>query len=484
MSAKDLPPPEANVPLPLPILRRHATALVALLACAAILLMPALTRAQESSRSAASIQISFLPPPLEHATYSLGIYDAKNGALVRHLQEFAPEGAFTVGLNGLITNWDGKDGHDKLLPPGKYVARGYAVGPMKVEGEAILGNDWAATDKSFRPIFIDAIGCAPEDDDLIVSAQVPHYTDVVRFSGKDGRLLWRHMLPTGDDVNHPGPPVPSTQSTLVLFGGDVLIGVGGRPSFAINAADGKGSLRRAPETGMSSEQMRGVSVPGKDGTTWKVEGGELHQLSASGEVLRSLVPAEGEPRCVKVAASTANDKLYLLERLPSANWERVRGLSWVESKEENGKKISTWQTFFERNIGPPSAALGLGNPLPVLGDWRSAEIEVTLVANPLSPPDEHTQAKLVALCDGAGTYLATSDGLRLRQISQKYNLRTIKLTKGEAADSLRFFQSDGAAWDEFSIKGVKEMMAFDAGEFELTATGEKPAEKAAEPLDP
>ena len=46
------------------------------------------------------------------------------------------------------------------------------------------------------------------------------------------------------------------------------------------------------------------------------------------------------------------------------------------------------------------------------------------------------------------------------------------------------FQNDGAAWDEFSIEGVKNMMAFDAGEIDMTADGEKThPEKAAEPPD-
>ena len=443
----------------------------------------ALTIGLAQGQDAKKVPISFLPPPLEDATYSLGIYDVKTGQLVRRLQEFAPEGAFTVGLNGLITNWDGKDDDGKPAPPSRYAARGYAVGPMKVEGKAILGNDWAATDESFRPIFVESIGCVPEDDDLIVAAQVPHHTFAVRFSGKDGHLLWLHGLPTsGDNVDHPGPPRPSPQSTLVFFGGHVLIGWGGRPQFVLNTADGKELLMHPPETGLDTEQMRGVAVPGKDGTTWKIEGGELHQTSATGEVLRSLVPVKGEPRCVKVAASTTSDKLYILERLPAANWERVRGLSWIASKEEDGKKISTWRTFFERNIGPPDAALGLGSPLSL--DESSSMVEVSLVTNPLLAPGEHPSARLTAVHDGIGSYLATVDGLRLRQIGKSYYLRAVKLTKGEVADSLAFFQSDGAAWDEFSIEGAKNIMAFDAGEFDLTATGEKPADtKTAEPPD-
>ena len=428
------------------------------------------------------VPISFLPPPLENATYSLGIYDTKSGELVRRLQESAPKSAFTVGLNGLITSWDGRDDEGKAVAPGRYAARGYAVGPLKVEGVAVLGNDWAATDAAFRPIFINAIACSEEGDDLIVSAQVPFWVDVARFSDADGHLVWQRRLQTGGDMDHPGPPIPSPLSTLAVTEGDVLIGIGGLPHFAINAADGRGPLQRAPETNMSPERLRGVAVPGKDGTTWKIEDGELRQFSSTDDMLRRLVPAEGEPRCEKVAASTTSDKLYILERFPNAKWERVRGLSWVESKEEDGKRISTWQTFFERNIRPPDAKLGLGNVVSAVNN-TSTEVEVILAENPLAP-GKHERANVIAACDPVGSYLATSEGLRLRQISKASYLRAVKLVKGNAADSLAFYQSDGAAWDEFSIEGVKNMMEFDAGEFEMTVNGEKThAEKAAEPPD-
>ena len=65
--------------------------------------------------------------------------------------------------------------------------------------------------------------------------------------------------------------------------------------------------------------------------------------------------------------------------------------------------------------------------------------------------------------------------------ASRANLRAVKLAKNKGAAGLLFYQGDGAAWDEFTVEGAREMMSFDAGEFELTATGEKPAEKPAEP---
>ncbi len=84
----------------------------------------------------------------------------------------------------------------------------------------------------------------------------------------------------------------------------------------------------------------------------------------------------------------------------------------------------------------------------------------------------------------AGSYLRPGDGLRLRRISQRLQCVKVRVDKGKVARCLTFSRTDGAAWDEFSIEGVKNMMAFDAGEIDMTADGEKThPEKAAEPPD-
>jgi hypothetical protein len=78
-----------------------------------------------------SVRISFVPPPLE-GKISLGIYDAK-GKLVRVLHQEADLTEFKIGADALVTQWDGKNDNDEDLPSGKYHARGYLVGPLKVE---------------------------------------------------------------------------------------------------------------------------------------------------------------------------------------------------------------------------------------------------------------------------------------------------------------------------------------------------------------
>ena len=80
---------------------------------------------------ARSVRISFLPPPLE-GTISLGVYD-HSGKLVRVLAEEVQVGDLEIGADGLIVKWNGKSDHGEDMPSGKYHARGYLVGHLKVE---------------------------------------------------------------------------------------------------------------------------------------------------------------------------------------------------------------------------------------------------------------------------------------------------------------------------------------------------------------
>ncbi len=419
--------------------------------------MPGAIMGQERAK----IAISFLPPPLETATYSLGIYEAKTHKLVRHLYEFAPASVFTTGLNGFITSWDGKDDSGKAVPSGRYDARGYAVGELKVEGKAILGNEWAGDDESLRIKHIAAIAMLPEDLGLVIVADGANgHSQVACFNGADSALRWYKDVPTN------ASPAPVANPVFLAVVSDTLIVNDGKVMTGLRLSDGS-----RVGFDLSFQPPSTQQSAGKDGTVWKIEEGVLGQYSAQGDRLRSLAPKDDEPVPVAVAASKTADRLYLLEE--SKDVQRVRGLSWKETTKEGDKAVSTWTTFFENSIHSAFMPAGPDNtPL-------TAQTEITLVENPLAP-GKPERLKLSATFDAKGSYL-TADGLRLRQISQRPNLRAVKLAKNKAANALTLYQYDGAAWDEFSIEGAHEMMSFDAGEIELTATGEKPSEKATEP---
>jgi hypothetical protein len=84
-----------------------------------------------SALPARSVRVSFVPPPME-GTISLGIYDT-TGKLVRVLHQEAQLNDFTIGADALVTQWNGKNDAGEDLPAGKYRARGYLVGALKVE---------------------------------------------------------------------------------------------------------------------------------------------------------------------------------------------------------------------------------------------------------------------------------------------------------------------------------------------------------------
>jgi hypothetical protein len=89
---------------------------------------PSATTSAPPSRT---VSLRFVPPPME-GTISLGIWDS-NDKLVRVLHREAKIDKFTVEENSLSTTWDGKNDVGEDLPLGKYRARGYLVGKLKIE---------------------------------------------------------------------------------------------------------------------------------------------------------------------------------------------------------------------------------------------------------------------------------------------------------------------------------------------------------------
>ena len=84
-----------------------------------------------SASGSRNVQLRFVPPPME-GTISLGIFDS-NDKLVRVLHRESKVDNFTIDENSLKTTWDGKNDAGEDLPTGKYRARGYAVGRLKVD---------------------------------------------------------------------------------------------------------------------------------------------------------------------------------------------------------------------------------------------------------------------------------------------------------------------------------------------------------------
>lgn len=124
--------------------------------------------------------------PEREGRISLGVFDS-GGKLVRTLFVGAVEKDFKIGLNGLITTWDGKNDDGKALASGKYRVRGYVVGnEVKAEGEAYHFNDWIEGDDSPEISGIGAV-VSGEKENFLLFGFKPAREKV----GSAEAMLWR-----------------------------------------------------------------------------------------------------------------------------------------------------------------------------------------------------------------------------------------------------------------------------------------------------
>lgn len=396
--------------------RRGAADQAATWAVALLVIWAAQAGAQDASPSAGapattSTRISFLPPPLE-GTISLGIYDS-SGKLVRVLHREAQLEQFEIGSDALVTTWNGRDDRGEQLPPGRYHARGYAVGDVQVDGVGFYFNDWVTDQDS------------------------PRIRRVTRLWFRDGKLVLEADVL---DAKADGRGVRFTCDE----GGNITDPYSG--SIPAHAADGE--------------------HPGKDGTTWVIDHSgsgaqpEVKQFSPAKELLRRLAIGPLDPQPTAIAASDAIERVYLLEENDAL--QRVRALALLAT----GEAVSDWKVAFEKQIVKHNDfAIANGKPVVTGGTRPSERMTVKLAPNPLKN-DARETLELVTAFDSDGSYLTTADGLPLTSISETPQLaRVVLAPNGEKSTDV--FQDNEAVVEQFRITGLDQMMAFDCGDFEL-----------------
>ncbi|MFN2477436.1 MAG: hypothetical protein ABR526_13995, partial [Chthoniobacterales bacterium] len=223
----------------------------------ALVVATAVAGAQEPSPTAAlatrNVRISFLPPPLE-GTISLGIYDG-SGKLVRVLHRESDVEELEVGSDALITHWDGNDDAGKPLPPGKYHARGFAVGELAVEGIGFYFNDWISDERPERVEKICAIAAGA--DGVMVSARLKSSATEMLICDNNGKIVATR--------EESGPSSCDDNAAPIEAGASI------------------------------------ATASGKDHTRWAIErsvdgGSEVKQYSATKELLRRLAIPANEPQ--------------------------------------------------------------------------------------------------------------------------------------------------------------------------------------------
>jgi hypothetical protein len=374
---------------------------------------------------ARNIRVSFVPPPLD-GTISLGIYDAK-GKLVRTLFREADINEFTIGNDALSTTWDGKDDAGQDLPPGKYTGHGFIVGDLKIEGVGFFFNDW------------------------IVTPDGPRFSKIHSLAMQDTNLM------LAVDLIPPGP-------------GHVLYDVATQSISLKDTDSDKATAPVSPSAAPGTDPV--MSVAGRDGSRWVIDriesnAVEVKQYSSSGELIRRLPVVPNQPRPVAIAASSSQDKIYLLEE--AGNLQRVRGLTLTGTKREGEKQaISEWKIDFEKIIvGHKDFAVVDGKPVVAISGNQPApeRVKMKLPPNPLLNDDRVT-VELTMGYDDDGSFLKATDGLPLCTISETQGL-VRALIAGRGANTLDVFQDDGAVVEQFRVTGADQMMSFDCGGFEL-----------------
>ncbi|MDR3400955.1 MAG: hypothetical protein P4L99_00525 [Chthoniobacter sp.] len=387
------------------------------------------------------MRITFLPPPME-GTLSLGIYD-KKGKLVRTMAREATEKDFTVGLNGLITFWDGKDDTGKVMPPGLYAARGYSVGAIDVDGIALHGNDWITDDDAPRPVRV--LDLHPAGDDKV---------DVV-LRTLDGKEVTRSL-----SFDTQPQEKPAGNESVSITDGKVKLTSGGEARELPLAAQ-----ETAVDAALGAPDRLWVIVSAPGGT-------EVRAYTFAGEFLRRLAYAPGEPlprRILAARGRSANrwsEQILLLEQNDKV--QRVRSLA-LPQKPASGD-APAWETVVEKSIWLGDSFESIRDSLHRPGGKPFAtdkEFVVHLIANPLLK-DEPTTAHVNIGFNEGGSFLQTTEGLPLRRFTETPGLKWVVIGREGSGRQLTIFQSDGAVVEEFKAHKLANMMAFDAGEYEWT----------------
>jgi hypothetical protein len=403
-----------------------------------------------------TVRITFLPPPME-GTLSLGIYD-QAGKLVRVLAREATEKDFTIGLNGLITSWDGRDDAGRPQPGGSYSARGYAVGAIEVEGVAYHCNEWMIDDESPRVRRVLSLELG-KNGKLALWAEGP--------SGKPSLVRCDQAGEFKGEI----PPVARGEATTTEA---AEAPVAAPATTYASVASGVVTLHEG-------NKSRPLKLPelakpldaslGRDGV-WVIDqmsdSTDVKEYTLNGEFRRRLAIDPVEPAPRRIFASRTSDLIFLIEEQPGL--QRVRGLALeaAPAKTDGSSEpaTSTWKTVLTKTIIASDRfsdiAGKLGRILPFI---PRDKFTANLLPNPLLR-DALTTVSVTIDFDAKGSFLKTTDGLPLRRVTEAPFVKWAVIGQEGSGKQLTIIQGDGAVVEEFKARKVANMMAFDAGEFD------------------
>jgi hypothetical protein len=495
-------------------------AVVAAAAC----LATAEARAEARERKGADIR--FVPAG-GSGTVSLGIYD-RDGRLVRVLCDEWPFGRFHVGLNALSTTWDGLDDAGQPVPEGTYAARGFVVGDIGLEGEAVRFNDWIEGADSPRIASVGDPQLLAGGDILFLARLAGNQGALVRYS-PESEARWRTVVsePRPEPAHRVQLAVSDTLAFVLLDkklraadladGAEIPAPVAAADAVGVAARGNRLALLGAeavrfyalPEFAPQGEAKdfpagfvslalldQGAVAAADDGTVWRWQAGWSKLETPPGSIIRAVSagrentfwmleerndgstlvahcsPEEGrlaewapEPGSGRlVAIAGTPEKDYFVATLASPEAQRTVAIRRKDTGEG-------WEYVFDKKITRCAEFGWVDGALSASGGECPQEITVRLVENPLDPGASRELTLQAALRNG-GTVLQTTDGLPLLRVSDQTGFRRVMLVTGPTENTARFFQGDGACVEEYALSGLGDITSFDAGTIKMSGGSE------------
>lgn len=417
--------------------------------------------------SDSAVRLVFLPPDLP-GRFVLGVFDEKGG-LVRRLVTDRDASVFDVGLNGYITSWDGLNDAGQRCPAGTYSARGYVIGEVvAIQGEAFHFNDWI--DEAGDAGVTRVLGVEPVDPANLIAL----------FETSQGPVLER--VPMMEGAGSWVVPVPGATALDGLAGSTArVITEAGERAYSLDDGAAVGSVAEPASTEaepvVTGGRVLDWAPSDEAGARWAIieMGGEtaVVQLGADGEILRTLPPDGSGFVPERISAAPATEAIAVVESRGGEQRVRVLALdSTREAEVVDGRAVSDWQVLLERVITP------IGNFGVVDGEVKAdagasggpSGVVIALDANDLDP--EGQTLRLMGGFDGAGSFLATESGLELLRVSERTGIQGVNLVEGDEPGTVRFLQGNGSVVEEFLIRNVGRIAAFDCGNFQLAGGSE------------
>jgi hypothetical protein len=456
-------------------------------------------------------QLMFVPPPVE-GVVSLGVYDGK-GKLVRVLKKSAELDSFRSGSDGLVIDWNRNDSQGKVVPDGKYFARGVLIGDVKIEGVAFHLNDWA--DSSEEPRVRKVLSATLLDElrpAVLADASRP---EVLLFEANGSRSNAISLAFNPLSIKAAGPNLLLFDNAQVMlvdaasgaqvshqnlsdirdadaFGDRTIVLSGNQVKYQTSGAS-QDLKPPAEDLFRCAVLSSSVMIASKESHLWKLEGQEftaidlgetgelldmsagasdsvwllfktnaaplLKQIDPSGKILREIELPPDLQMVTKLGGSRNDDALLLIS--DDSGTQSVIGIRFQAANQ--GKSI--WEKWFERTLTPfKFFDVKDGKVIPADARTESPPVFVKPANNPMENTRQ-AQFQLIVVADESGAWVASVDSLPLFQVCETKNIKQTRWIS-DGANGLRVYTSDGSVVEEYHLTSLENLFRFDAGSFD------------------